>query len=106
MTSTDLADLEAKFNARVLELLGASREHARFLAVRNLVPPREADALRWVHNVMAAPHASDATWETYLRQRGGWELGTGETAFRSVATDHGDALGAVLAALRAAGLLP
>jgi hypothetical protein len=59
----DLQQLEARFNARVIELLNASREHAPFLAVRNLVPPRQDEALRWVHNVLAAPHASDATWE-------------------------------------------
>lgn len=64
MTSpADIADLETKFNARVIELLNAAREHAPFLAVRNVVPPREAEALRWVRNVLAAPHPSDATWE-------------------------------------------
>ncbi len=62
-TAADLADLETKFNARVIELLNAAREHAPFLAVRNVVPPREAEALPWVRNVLAAPHASDATWE-------------------------------------------
>lgn len=56
-------DLEAKFNARVIELLNAAREHAPFLAVRNVVPPREGEALRWVRNVLAAPHPSDATDE-------------------------------------------
>lgn len=63
MTTTPIEELEARFNARVIELLNASREHAPFLAVRNLVPPHEVDALRWVRNVLAAPHASDATWE-------------------------------------------
>jgi hypothetical protein len=62
-TAADLADLEVRFNVRVIELLNAAREHAPFLAVRNVVAPREAEALRWVRNVLAAPHASDATWE-------------------------------------------
>lgn len=58
-------DLEARFNRRLLELLDAAREHAPFLAVRNVVPPREEEALRWVRNVLAAPHPSDATAELW-----------------------------------------
>jgi hypothetical protein len=64
-TAADLADLEARFNARVIELLNAAREHAPFLAVRNVVPPREGEALPWVRNTLAAPRASDATGELW-----------------------------------------
>ncbi|QDU21689.1 bifunctional aminoglycoside phosphotransferase/ATP-binding protein [Urbifossiella limnaea] len=48
--------------------------------------------------------ASDATWQTYLKQLGEWEIGGADTL--AVTTDgDADAVGAVTAALRASGLL-
>ncbi|HYH65608.1 MAG TPA: AAA family ATPase [Urbifossiella sp.] len=51
-----------------------------------------------------AGDASDATWETYLRQRGDWEADAMATI--TVATDDGDALDVVTAELRGRGLIP
>ncbi len=94
---------DARERAKVIELARTRR-----VPVLGVVCEARPETVR-TRLAARAGDASDATWEVYEKQRGTWEAGAGETAFRPVPTDadaDADPLAAVLAALRECGLMP